>query len=105
MAEAEIVQTTLARRIGVQLAVGGVLGFAAWSILGPAVIAWWYEPPVKEMYSCATSVRAAVQQFVIAQLVCATVGATGTLIVVFLARRALSKRAASKISGAGAAGP
>ena len=45
MAE-EVVVTTPSRRIGVQLSVGGVLGFVGWSLGGPAVIAWWYAPPV-----------------------------------------------------------
>jgi hypothetical protein len=95
MTETEIVRTSRARRIGAQLAVGGVVGFAGWSFAGPAVIAWWYEPPVKDAFSCASSVQAAVQQFVIAQFVCAAIGGMIALLAVFFFRRALGDRSAA----------
>jgi hypothetical protein len=85
--------TPTARRIGTQLAVGGVLGFAASSFGGPAVIGWWYEPPIKDAFSCASSVRAALSQFVTMQLVCAALGAVLATLAVFFARRAMKKRA------------
>lgn len=82
-----------ARRIGAQLAMGGVLGFAASSFGGPAVIGWWYEPPIKDAFSCASSVRAALSQFVKMQLICAALGAVAVAVVVFFVRRSLKKRA------------
>jgi len=81
-----------ARRIGAQLAVGAVLGFAASSFGGPAVIGWWYEPPIKDAFSCASSVRAALTQFVKMQLICAVLGAVIATLAVFFVRRALKKR-------------
>jgi hypothetical protein len=85
--------TPTARGIGVQLAVGGVLGFAASSFVGPAIIGWWYEPPIKDAFSCASSVRAALSQFVTMQLICAAVGGAAATLTVFLVRRALRNRA------------
>lgn len=89
MTETTAVTTSPARRIGGTLAVGAVLGFAGWSLAGPAIIGWWYEPPVKEIYSCASSVESAVRQFAIAQLVCAALGGVATLLVVYFVRKAL----------------
>jgi len=87
MAQNTLVTTSPARRIGTTLAVGGVLGFILWSLTGPAVIGWWYEPPVKEIYSCASSVESAVRQFVIAQLVCAALGGIVVSLLVYFVRR------------------
>ena len=88
MTQTTIVTTSPARRTGATLAVGSVVGFAGWSFAGPAIIGWWYEPPVKEIYSCASSVQSAVRQFVIAQFVCAALGGIGTLLIVYFVRRA-----------------
>jgi hypothetical protein len=88
MTEPAVVTTSPARRIGATLAVGAVLGFAGWSFAGPAVIGWWYEPPVKEIYSCASSVESAVRQFAIAQLVCAALGGIATSVIMYFVRRA-----------------
>jgi hypothetical protein len=87
--------TPAVRRIGAQLAVGAVLGFAASSFGGPAVIGWWYEPPIKDAFSCASSVRAALAQFVKMQLICAALGGAALALAVFLVRRAMSRRAAA----------
>jgi hypothetical protein len=92
----------VARRIGVQLAVGGVLGFAASSFAGPAIIGWWYEPPIKDAFSCASSVRAALSQFVTMQLICAAVGGGLAMLTVFLVRRALASRSSQAQPGRGA---
>lgn len=92
MPETIPVATSPARRIGATLAVGGVLGFAGWSFAGPAIIGWWYEPPVKEIYSCASSVQSAVRQFVIAQFVCAALGGIVTLLIMYFVRRALGSK-------------
>jgi hypothetical protein len=93
MAEITPVTSSPARRVGTTLAVGGVLGFIGWSLAGPAVIGWWYEPPVKEIYSCASSVESAVRQFVIAQLVCAALGGIAVSLLVFFVRRAWGGKA------------
>jgi hypothetical protein len=66
-----------------------LVGFAGWSFAGPGIIGWWYEPPVKEIYSCASSVESAVRQFVIAQLVCAALGGIATLLIAYFVRKAL----------------
>lgn len=54
----------VARRLALEVAVGAVLGFLTWSIVGPSVMGWWYEPPSKDAFSCAGSVRNALSQFV-----------------------------------------
>jgi large-conductance mechanosensitive channel len=75
------------RRAAVALAVGAVIGFALSSVAGPSVIGWWYEPPIKDAFSCASSVRGALKQFVTMQLVCAAVGAVVLALIVFLVSR------------------
>jgi hypothetical protein len=62
------------RRFALELAVGAVLGFLAWSLSGPTIISWWYEPPSRDAFSCAGSVRIALLQFVKMQLGAAVVG-------------------------------
>lgn len=88
------ITTSSVRRLGAQLAVGAVLGFALSSFGGPSVIGWWYEPPSKDAFSCAGTVRMALGQFVTMQLTCAAVGGAGAMLVVFLVRRALRNRKA-----------
>lgn len=91
------VTTSLARRIGFTLAIGAVVGFSVWSFAGPAVIGWWYEPPVKEIYSCASSVESAVRQFAIAQLICATLGGFVALLIAYFIRRAFGAAAPAAV--------
>ena len=83
----------IGRRIAEAFAGAGA-GFLVWSIFGPGALGWWYEPPVKEVVSCAGAVRAAVGQFVVAQLVSALVGAVALSVVLFLSRRWWQKRKA-----------
>jgi|SRR5688572_16453600 hypothetical protein len=75
------------------LAGGAVVGFAGSSLFGPAVISWWYEPPSKDAFSCAGSVRQALSQFVTMQLICAGIGAVVLAIIGYVIRRALRNRA------------
>ena len=75
------------RRLALELAIGAVLGFVAWSLTGPTVISWWYEPPSKDAFSCAGSVRIALAQFVKMQLGAALFGAGGFAAVLFGGRR------------------
>jgi hypothetical protein len=78
------------------LAGGAVLGFAGSSVVGPTMISWWYEPPSKDAFSCAGSVRTALSQFVTMQLICASLGALVLTVIVLLVRRALKNRAQSQ---------
>jgi hypothetical protein len=87
------------RRIGLPLAVGAVLGFAASCFCGPSVIGWWYAPPIKDAFSCASSVRSALAQFVEMQLISAILGGVVTALIVFLVRRSKG-RVANASSGA-----
>lgn len=80
------------RRVGVALAIGAVLGFGASSFVGPSIIGWWYEPPIKDAFSCASSVRAALHQFVTMQLVCAALGAVIIALIAFFVSRSRRKR-------------
>jgi hypothetical protein len=75
------------RRFLLELAIGAVLGFIAWSLAGPTVIGWWYEPPSKDAFSCAGSVRTALSQFVKMQLGAAVAGAGGLATLLFAGRR------------------
>lgn len=77
----------MVKRTASSAAVGAVVGFVAWSIIGPAVISWWYEPPSKDAFSCAGSVKTALSQFVWMQLVSAAVGATGLAVIWFALKR------------------
>jgi hypothetical protein len=90
--------TTL-KLVSAQLAGGAVLGFVLSSVFGPTVISWWYEPPSRDAFSCAGSVRTALGQFVTMQLVAAGVGAVVLTLLVFLIRRAM-RRTADKPSPA-----
>jgi hypothetical protein len=78
------------------LAGGAVLGFAGSSVIGPSMISWWYEPPSKDAFSCAGSVRTALSQFVTMQLICAGVGSVALTVIVLLIRRALKNRRQSQ---------
>lgn len=77
-----------ARRGALGASLGAVLGLVAWSLAGPAVISWWYEPPSRDAFSCAGSVKTALSQFVTMQLVSAAVGAVGVGLLFFALRRA-----------------
>ena len=77
--------------LSAQLAGGAVVGFILSSVFGPTVISWWYEPPSRDAFSCASSVRTALGQFVTMQLVAAGVGALVLTLVVFLIRRAVRR--------------
>jgi hypothetical protein len=74
------------------MAVGALLGLGVWSVSGPKVISWWYEPPSKDAFSCAPSVRVALGQFVYSQLAAAAAGAVLLAIVAGLLRRWWSQR-------------
>lgn len=74
------------RLVALQLAIGALLGFVLWSIFGPQVVSWWYEPPSKDAFSCAGSVRGALGDFVKYQLLAALAGAIVVILLVLLAR-------------------
>jgi hypothetical protein len=82
--------TSIAKKTGIGAAVGAVTGFVFWSAVGPAVISWWYEPPSKDAFSCAGSVKTALSQFVTMQLISAAIGAVGLAVILFVFRRAKS---------------
>jgi hypothetical protein len=79
------------KRLGVELSIGAVLGFAGAILAGPSLIGWWYEPPSKDAFSCAGTVRTALSQFVKMELTCAGVGAAALMLIMFFARRAVQK--------------
>jgi hypothetical protein len=84
------------RRLAAELLGGAVVGFAIACIAGPNAIGWWYEPPSKDAFSCAGSVRIALGEFVKLQLVCAVIGCAGLALISFFIRRALRRRAAAR---------
>jgi hypothetical protein len=85
------------RYIIAQLTGGAALGFAASCIFGPGVLGWWYEPPIKDAFSCASSVRDALAKFVTMELISAGSGAVLMLLVVFFVRRALARDDAAPV--------
>lgn len=80
------------KRTLLELLAGAVIGFVAWSFVGPKVISWWYEPPASEALSCASSVTLALKQFVWMQLVITLIGAVVVALFMFLVRRKLKSR-------------
>lgn len=93
----EVKPKTAWRRVAESMA-GAAAGFLVWSIFGPNLLGWWYEPPVKDVISCSNAVRVAVGQFVMAQLVSALVGAVLLTLVLLLGRRWWAKRKASHVA-------
>ena len=79
-------------RIAIQLGAGAFFGLTAAGLGGPSVISWWYEPPSRDAFSCAGSVKSALGQFVVAQLTCGAIGAVGAAALYFFAGRALAKK-------------
>lgn len=79
-------------RFALAATVGALVGLVGSSLGGPAVISWWYEPPSKDAFSCAGSVKTALSQFVVMQLGCALVGAVALALIVFLVRRSRANR-------------
>jgi Mg/Co/Ni transporter MgtE len=75
------------RRLALELVIGAVLGFVVWSFGGPTIISWWYEPPSRDAFSCAGSVRMALAQFVKMQLGAALFGAVAFALLLFGGRR------------------
>ena len=79
-------------RIAIQLGTGALIGLVGSSVGGPSVISWWYAPPIKDAFSCASSVKNALSQFVLMQLVCAAVGGVGVAVLYFLYSRARERK-------------
>jgi hypothetical protein len=79
-------------RFALASTVGALLGLVGSSLGGPSVISWWYEPPSRDAFSCAGSVKTALSQFVAMQLGCAAVGAAVLALGTFLVRRSMAKK-------------
>jgi hypothetical protein len=73
-------------RFGVPALLGAVIGIVLWSLVAPRVIGWWYEPPVKDALSCAPSVRRAIGDFLVAEMIIAGLGGLTMLILVTVIR-------------------
>jgi len=80
-------KSSLVRRGGAAAAVGAVIGFVAWSLAGPGIISLWYEPPSRDAFSCAGTVKTALSQFVKMQLISAVIGAAGVAVLWLAVRR------------------
>jgi hypothetical protein len=70
-----------------QLGVGVALGFLLAGLVGPRLISFWYQPPSKDAFSCASSVENALTQFVWLQLGCAALGGIGLWLAIFFGGR------------------
>jgi Mg/Co/Ni transporter MgtE len=79
------------KRTIAELLIGAALGMGLTGVFGPGVISWWYQPPIKDAFSCASSVQAALEQFVWMQLTVAAVVAVAALVVSYLVRRRFAK--------------
>ena len=88
----EIAVASTAKRTAIEVGGGALLGLVLSSLGGPAVISWWYEPPSRDAFSCAGSVKTALSQFVMMQLFCAFVGAVVVAVAFFFGRRTLANR-------------
>jgi hypothetical protein len=73
-------------RFGVPPLLGAVIGIVLWSLVAPRVIGWWYEPPVKDALSCAPSVRRAIGDFLVAEMIIAGLAGLTMLILVTVVR-------------------
>jgi hypothetical protein len=80
------VKSSAFMRFGVPALVGAVIGIVLWSLVAPRVIGWWYEPPVKDALSCAPSVRRAIGDFLVAEMIIAGLGALTLLILATVVR-------------------
>lgn len=104
MAQQLAKKTTTWRRVVVEVLVGAALGFIAWSLTGASVVSWWYEPPSKDAFSCAGTVRSALGEFVKMQLIFAAIGGGVVALIMYVGRRLLARRRAARttasVSGA-----
>ncbi len=96
MADHQITTGSAARRLVIAGGAGALLGLAGSSLGGPAVISWWYEPPSRDAFSCAGSVKSALSQFVVMQFVCAAIGGALLAVAFFFIRRAMAKRQSAR---------
>jgi hypothetical protein len=83
----------LARRVLIEVLSGCGLGMLLVGLCGPAMLSWWYEPPSKDAFSCAGSVRNALQQFVWFQVGAALFFGILAVVVSYLVRRRFAQRA------------
>ena len=58
----------------------------------PSVMTWWYEPPSRDAFSCAGSVRNALEQFVYFELFAAAGGGVALIAFSLALRRVLKGR-------------
>jgi hypothetical protein len=93
-------RTISLKRLLLAIFVGVAVGFLGASFGGPRLISWWYEPPSRDAFSCAGSVRTALAQFVTFQLVCAGIGGAASSLVLLLTRRFLQRRASERLANA-----
>ncbi|HET9954882.1 MAG TPA: hypothetical protein VFQ61_10275 [Polyangiaceae bacterium] len=90
------------RRTALELAIGLVAGVVGASVFGPSMISFWYEPPSKDAFSCASSVEQALKDFLKLQLGLALVGALVLVLASFLVRRFFRQRRERRSSNTGA---
>ncbi len=92
--------TTTSTTVRTLIAAGGgtLLGLVLSSLGGPVLISWWYEPPSRDAFSCAGSVKTALSQFVTFQVTCAIAGGIAIAVGYFLTQRALAKRRSASAS-------
>jgi len=83
--------TSPAKRTAIEMGSGALLGLVGWSLVGPALISLWYEPPSGSL-SCGPSVEGALSKFVVMQLICAGVGGVMLIALFFFGRRAVANR-------------
>jgi hypothetical protein len=83
---------SLLKKTVLQLGIGVALGFLVACLVGPRLIKIGYEPPIKDAFSCASSVEKALSDFVVMQLVCAALGGFGLWLALFFARRLWRKK-------------
>jgi hypothetical protein len=75
--------------------VGTILGFTGACLRGPELVSMLFKP-LQDSFSCSGSVNLALNQFVRLQLTCAVLGAAVAVLVLFLWRRYLHRRAEAR---------
>jgi hypothetical protein len=92
----EIAKSSL-RRTLLAACLGTIVGFGGAIARGPELVSFLFKP-LQDSLSCAPTVNTALTQFVRLELTCAALGAVIALVVLFVWRRFMRRRAEARQS-------